>query len=193
MHVQHRIQTGGPSNGNTNVSTVSDSGTRFKFSAAVRSSFVSVLPHSGHVPENNLSFRGRLGFIFDPGRRLDDPCKRRSKSAAGGGPIVRHPAQLTAVTLRGQAATEKCGWLSQWRSFPAGTSGPTKRSTAPSIFVGGPAAATDFEPPVRVAAGRHAQRTGHAHENRRARRVAVALGRGCGGRASVFPAPAVGA
>jgi hypothetical protein len=83
-------------------------------------------------------------------------CKRRSKSAAGGGPIVRHLAQLTAVTLRGQAATEECGRLGQWRSFPAGTSGPTKRSAAPSIFVGGPAAATDFEPPVRVAAGRDA-------------------------------------
>ena len=47
---------------------------------------------------------------------------------------------------------------------------------APSIFVGWRAAATDSRTPVRVPAGRHAQRTRPAHENRRAKAVTRAFG-----------------
>jgi hypothetical protein len=41
-----------------------DKGTRFKFSTAVISSFVSVLPHFGQRAEKTLSFGGR--FLFMP-------------------------------------------------------------------------------------------------------------------------------
>jgi hypothetical protein len=38
-------------------------GTRFKFSAANKSSLTSSLPHFGQTPEKNLSFDGRFLFI----------------------------------------------------------------------------------------------------------------------------------
>ena len=42
-----------------------DKGTRFKFSEAVRSSFVSVLPHFGQRAEKTLSFGDRFRFVGD--------------------------------------------------------------------------------------------------------------------------------
>jgi len=51
--------------GNVRAEVTTDKGTRFKFSATVRSSFVSVLPHFGQRAEKTLSFGGRFRFVGD--------------------------------------------------------------------------------------------------------------------------------
>ncbi len=82
LHVQHRMKTRGPMPVNTRASIMTARGTRFRFAAAVKSSFASVLPHFGHRPENILTFLRRFGFMCGAGRGLT-VCLARSPPQNG--------------------------------------------------------------------------------------------------------------
>jgi hypothetical protein len=67
LQAQHLILTGVPIPGNVRAAIATDNGTRFRFSAAVMSSFVSLLPHFGQRAEKTLNFGGRFRFVRDAG------------------------------------------------------------------------------------------------------------------------------
>ena len=81
LQAQHLILTGVPIPGNVRAAVATDRRTRFRFSAAVRSSFVSVLPHSGQRAENTLNLGGRFRFMWDA--RMT-PNERSSATALTG-------------------------------------------------------------------------------------------------------------
>jgi hypothetical protein len=68
LQAQHLIFTGVPIPGNVRAAVVTDRGTRFRFSTAIISSLVSVLPHFGQRALKNRIFGGRLRFMS----RCDD-------------------------------------------------------------------------------------------------------------------------
>jgi hypothetical protein len=77
LQAQHFIRTGVPSPGNVRALVTAVSGTSFRFSAAVRSSFVSLLPHFGQRAENTLNFGGRFRFMCDARMTANDRTQPR--------------------------------------------------------------------------------------------------------------------
>ena len=65
LQAQHRILTGVPMPGSVRAAVATDRGTRFRFSAAVMSSFVSPLPQSGQRALKNLNFGERFLFTCE--------------------------------------------------------------------------------------------------------------------------------
>lgn len=63
LQEQHLIFTEVPHPGSVRALVKAVSGTSFKFSSAVISSFVSVLPHFGHFAENTLKRGCRFRFM----------------------------------------------------------------------------------------------------------------------------------
>jgi len=63
LQAQHFILTGVPIPGNVRAAVTADRGARFRFSAAVTSSFVSPLPQFGQRARKNLNFGERFRFM----------------------------------------------------------------------------------------------------------------------------------
>src|SRR5438093_1759384 len=77
LQAQHLILTGVPIPGNVRAAVAMDRGTRFRFSAAFRSSLVSALPHFGQRAEKSLSFGGRFLFMCDARMTANIPAQAR--------------------------------------------------------------------------------------------------------------------
>ena len=76
LQAQHRILTGVPIPGNVRATVATDKGTRLRFWAAVKSSFVSPLPQFGQRALKNLIFGGRLRFMCDGRMTPTNPTQR---------------------------------------------------------------------------------------------------------------------
>ena len=67
LQARHRILTGVPSPGTARLLVSAVNGTSFRFSVALKSSLVSLLPHFGQRAEKTLNFGGRFRFMGDVG------------------------------------------------------------------------------------------------------------------------------